>query len=260
MEGGGLGPLLLIADDAGVACLSNVCTHRGALLLDASCEGRQRIRCRYHGRCFGLDGQVQSAPGFDPPPDEALPAMSVGRWGCAVFAAHGPELSFDEWMPEAPAGAFSGAREYEVAAPWALYVENYLEGLHVPFAHPGLNAALDQSTYATEVRGHTVLQTCDGVRWWFLFPSTLVNVYPWGVSLNAVEPIALGRTRVRYMTYGQPPDDWGVDLHQTELEDQAVVASVARGMRSPLYRPGVLSPSREAGVAAFRRMLSEVVA
>jgi hypothetical protein len=32
----------------------------------------------------------------------------------------------------------SGAKSFTVKAHWALYVENYLEGLHVPFVHPGL--------------------------------------------------------------------------------------------------------------------------
>jgi len=257
VEGGGLGPLVLIGVDEGVRCLSNVCTHRGALLVDEPSTGRGRLRCRYHGRCFTLEGAVTRAPGFEDPPDEPLTQLSVGRWGSAVFAAHQPAVAFSDWMPEEPCGPLTATREYRVQAPWPLYVENYLEGLHVPFAHPGLNAALDQSTYRTEVRAEAVLQTCEDVRWWCLFPTTLLNVYSWGVSLNVVEALGPETTRVRYLTYGTPPQGWGVDLHATELEDQSVVESVAAGMRSPLYRPGRLSQRREAGVAGFRRWMSD---
>ncbi len=260
VEGGGLGPLVLIGVDEGVRCLSNVCTHRGALLVEAASTGRGRLRCRYHGRCFTRAGVVTSAPGFEVLPDEPLTSLAVGRWGSAVFAAHEPTVAFSDWMPAEASAPLTASREYRVAAPWPLYMENYLEGLHVPFAHPGLNAALDQSTYHTEVRSTAVLQTCEDVRWWCLFPTTLLNVYSWGVSLNVVEAIDSETTRVRYLTYGSPPEGWGVDQHATELEDQSVVESVAVGLRSPLYRPGRLSPDREAGVAGFRRWMCDATA
>ena len=46
----------------------------------------------------------------------------------------------------------SRSRDYTVEAHWALYVENYLEGLHIPFVHPGLMQALDLAapTHLTE--------------------------------------------------------------------------------------------------------------
>ena len=48
-------PLLLARDAAGtLRALSNVCTHRGNLLCTE--EGSaQSLRCRYHGRRFGLE-------------------------------------------------------------------------------------------------------------------------------------------------------------------------------------------------------------
>jgi choline monooxygenase len=44
-------------------CLSNVCTHRGALLVDKPCTLND-IRCPYHGRRFRLDGKFLSMPEF----------------------------------------------------------------------------------------------------------------------------------------------------------------------------------------------------
>ncbi|WP_298191812.1 SRPBCC family protein, partial [Metallibacterium sp.] len=32
---------------------------------------------------------------------------------------------------------------YEIACNWKVYVDNYLEGYHVPQIHPGLNRLLD---------------------------------------------------------------------------------------------------------------------
>jgi choline monooxygenase len=48
----------------------------------------------------------------------------------------------------------------------------------------------------------------------------------------------------------------GADLHRVELEDEEVVQSVQRGVRSRLYRRGRFSPTREAGVHHFHRMLA----
>src|SRR4029078_6393738 len=58
-------PLVLVADeDAELRCLSNVCTHRGTVVVEG--EGHLKtLRCRYHGRRFGMDGKFISMPEFD---------------------------------------------------------------------------------------------------------------------------------------------------------------------------------------------------
>ena len=51
-------PLLLARDGAGtLRCLSNVCTHRGNLLVREACRAEQ-IRCGYHSRRFDLAGRM----------------------------------------------------------------------------------------------------------------------------------------------------------------------------------------------------------
>ena len=58
-------PVLLARDAAGtLRCLSNVCTHRANLLVDAPCRAEQ-IRCGYHSRRFDLDGRMRHMPGFE---------------------------------------------------------------------------------------------------------------------------------------------------------------------------------------------------
>ena len=55
-------PLALVRDRRGeLRALSNVCTHRGSLVVEeaGSLEG---LRCRYHGRRFRLDGSFVSMP------------------------------------------------------------------------------------------------------------------------------------------------------------------------------------------------------
>ena len=57
-------PLVLVRDkEARLRCLSNVCTHRGNILVNGPwCVNK--LRCRYDGRQFQLDGRFASIPEF----------------------------------------------------------------------------------------------------------------------------------------------------------------------------------------------------
>ncbi|MCA1663443.1 MAG: Rieske 2Fe-2S domain-containing protein, partial [Myxococcales bacterium] len=69
-------PLLLVGDGESLRCLSNVCTHRGALLCDEPCQASS-LRCPYHGRRFSLDGTLTHAPEFEGAVD--FPSAIPGR-------------------------------------------------------------------------------------------------------------------------------------------------------------------------------------
>lgn len=78
-------PLVLVRDGTGaLRCLSNVCTHRGNLLVPAAGPASQ-LRCGYHSRRFGLDGRMTFMPGFEgacdfPSAADDLPAASLVPW------------------------------------------------------------------------------------------------------------------------------------------------------------------------------------
>lgn len=292
-------PLALVrGTDAVVRCLSNVCTHRANLVIDAPGCLRS-LRCRYHGRRFSLDGRFVSMPEFEgaedfPSASDDLPVVELEHLGPIRFASLAPKTPFSEifapirerlgFLPWA-ALRLDGERTYEVAANWALYVENYLEGFHVPFVHPGLAQELDYASYRTELFEHLSLQIGTAKRgdaafvlpaehrdagsgvaayYFYVFPTTMVNVYPWGVSMNAVEPRSIDRTAIHYATWvwdeSRRGGGAGGDLDTVEMEDEAVVESVARGVRSPLYRGGRYSPAREQGVHHFHRLLTAALA
>lgn len=51
-------PLVLSKDKTNtIHCLSNVCTHRGNLIVEFPCKLND-IRCKYHGRRFHLNGKL----------------------------------------------------------------------------------------------------------------------------------------------------------------------------------------------------------
>jgi choline monooxygenase len=294
-------PLLLARDAHGaLRCLSNVCTHRGNRLVDAPCQAQQ-LRCRYHGRRFGLDGRVQSMPGFDgasvpPSTGDDLPQPGFGSAFGHGFASIAPLLPLQEVLAEMqarlgwlPIAAFvadaSRSQDYSFDAHWALYVENYLEGLHIPFVHAGLTATLDLGRYHYELGRASVLQLAharDGeaafdlpasspdhgqriaAYYWWLFPNLMLNFYPWGLSLNLVHPLGPARTRVLFRSFVANPADVdalrrgaGGALDAVELEDEAVVMSVQRGITSRLFKPGRYAPAHERGVHHFHRLVAE---
>ena len=88
----------------------------------------------------------------------------------------------------------------------------------------------------------------------------MLNFYPWGLSINVVVPLAVDRTRIVYRTWVADPSRRGKGagggLDRVELEDEAVVQQVQQGVRSRLYDRGRYSPSREAGVHHFHRLLT----
>jgi choline monooxygenase len=289
-------PLVLTSDARGrLRCLSNVCTHRGNLVV-VEAGPAQGLRCRYHGRRFGLDGKFVSMPEFEdvadfPTAADDLAPVPMGRLGPFAFASLDPAMPFDEVVAPvlAHAGAHLGSlapapersRDYEVAASWMLYCDNYLEGFHIPFVHAALAAAVDYGSYRSELLPWGTLQIAEAkpgedafdapaagpgiaAYYFFLFPTTMLNFYPWGLSLNVVQPLGADRTRVLFRSYVRDASRLdvgaGADLHRVEMEDEAVVQAVQRGVRSRAYRRGRYSPSREQGVHHFHRSIARLVA
>jgi len=288
-------PLLLARDAAGtLRCLSNVCTHRGLPLVQQA--GRaEHLRCAYHGRRFDLAGRMLFAPGFEgacdfPSDSDHLAQPALAEWRGHAFVALAPARPFslaaiEERLPWLDIAAWrpepGRAREFEFDAHWALYVENYLEGLHIPFLHAGLNATLDWTHYRYELFEGGNLQLAlarDGeaaftppagspehgqrvaAYYWWVFPNLMLNVYPWGLSLNLVLPLAPARTRVIFRSYvadasllGQGA---GGALDAVESEDEAAVVAVQQGLRSRLYGGGRYAPRHERGVHQFHRLLA----
>jgi len=286
-------PLVLTRDSSGALHgLSNVCTHRANLIVREAGK-RQSLVCGYHGRRFDLDGRLRTMPGFEgaqgfPSPSDDLPRVDVATWGPLVFASVGAKQRFELWFADLdrrmswfPKDELrfdpSRSRDYDVAANWALYCDNYLEGFHIPFVHAALNSSLSMESYATELFETSSVQIATAKQgeeafelpaagqriagyYWFLFPNLMLNFYPWGISINVVRPLAVDRTRVSFLSYVWKPEKLdrgaGADLDRVEHEDEAVVEGVQQGVRSRLYTRGRYSPDRERGVHHFHRMLA----
>lgn len=288
-------PLLLSRDKKEeVHCLSNVCTHRGKIIVEKPGVVR-RLSCGYHGRCFHLDGRFKSMPEFEaaenfPSSADDLTVIGLEELFGMQFISLDPKMSFKEvvapiqermsFLPKMPWKYDAGSSmTYEVKGNWALYCDNFLEGFHIPFVHPALNEAIDFGQYSYEIYPYANLQLgiaeegqpCFDLPpdakdygqkvyayYWWVFPNLMLNFYPWGLSMNYVQPLSADTTRVEFRTYkyaenlGSPVSN---ALDQTEMEDEAVVESVQLGIQSRFYKSGRFSPTMEKGVHHFHQLV-----
>jgi len=278
-------------------CLSNVCTHRGNILSDnpTNCK---TIKCKYHGRVFDMDGSFRSMPKFKeaknfPTDADHLKKIPFDNYEQFLFTSIEPEYPFDKIQAviDRKVGFLpfhqlkedtAGHRIYLVNAHWALYCDNYLEGFHIPFVHPGLNEVLDSKNYQTELFDYVNVQIGlaeDDVEafqlpeshedygksiaayYFWIFPNLMLNFYPWGLSVNVVRPISAGRTKVEYFTYILDADkivnSAGAALDLVEREDEAIVELVQQGIKSRYYQKGRFSPTMEKGVHHFHLLVDQ---
>ena len=63
--------VLIINDNSDIKSMSNVCTHRGNILVENPKNLKQGIICRYHGRQFNTCGKFKFMP------NEPLEAIST---------------------------------------------------------------------------------------------------------------------------------------------------------------------------------------
>jgi choline monooxygenase len=89
----------------------------------------------------------------------------------------------------------------------------------------------------------------------------MLNFYSWGLSINIIEPASKEKTRVRFLSYSLPdmeqPKGGDASLEGVELEDQSVVQSVQKGIKSRYYKRGRYSPAHEKGVHYFHGLLAD---
>ena len=293
-------PMLLTRDkEDSPHCLSNVCTHRGNTVVKEAAM-LKKLSCGYHGRRFSLDGRFEFMPEFKevvnfPASCDDLHSFPLIEWGPCLFAGLHPAFELTEVLqqmkervdflnPDSFKYNERLGKEYLVNAHWALYCDNYLEGFHIPFVHNDLNAVLDYGDYETVIYDYMSLQIgyAEGTEevfefpeghidhgkkvaayYFWVFPNMMFNFYPWGLSVNIVEPLGMDKTRVKFLSFVSDETRLntgaGAGLDKVELEDEEVVEGVQLGVNSRFYQAGRFSPTKEKGVHHFHRLLAQFI-
>ena len=130
-------PLVLINNEGSINCFSNVCTHRGNILIKEPCTIKKHITCGYHGKQFDTCGKFKFMPKTEgmqnfPSPQDDLPEIAVAKWRQFIFSSLAPDFEFEElikdvegrigWMPiEDFKYREDLSKEYYVKANWALF-------------------------------------------------------------------------------------------------------------------------------------------
>jgi choline monooxygenase len=279
-------PIVVVRDEAGVLRgYHNVCRHRAGPLTDGpsgKCDGA--LVCRYHGWTYALDGRLRAARDFGPsagfdPREYGLYPVRVECWRGLVFVAMDAEIAaLAEWvapLERRVAGRGWGEvevalqRRHRIACNWKTYVENYLEGYHVPTIHPSLDAEIDSARYTVTMDGLVALHEAPtrgeapvyGGLWAWLWPNLGVNVYAEGLMMERMSPVGPAECRLDYL-YLMPK---GVSVSAETLamsdvvtaEDVSIAEAVQLNLDAGIYDTGRLSLRHETAVAAFQTLVSE---
>ena len=309
-------PVLVVrTEDGDLRAYRNVCRHRGSELLTGDGKCKRAIRCRYHGWTYdSTDGRLMGVPehrGYAELDKSKLGLMPARVETLAGFVfvnldsearplsdlTQGLAERLERYgIPELEMFGTKGGGGSQPAN-WKIVVENYLEGYHVPIAHPGLMRLLDYQRYAVEThegwawfeaplrdtpssnrmertyqrlaKPMSGLDDADRTVWRYvvIYPNTAIDLYPDQVNVWQICPGGPNSTDDRWACFREPNPGPVTRLVQrinqrfnTEVldEDVDLVSAVQTGIRTRGYRPGPLS-AREAGVGWFAERLREDV-
>ena len=282
-------PVIVVRGQDGVLRgFVNVCRHRAGPLALCNGKGARALHCKYHGWTYTLEGQLRSAPemqgaaDFDVA-DIRLPPIRVHEWQGLVFVA------LDDAVP--PFGeVYGGIAEriapidlsamrylrrdsYEIDCNWKVYVDNFLEGYHLPHVHPGLSKVLDYRAYDTELfdwyslqssplRNSTAIYGDGEAFYYFVYPNVMLNIMPGRLQTNRILPLGPDRCRVEFDYYYAQDDAAQARIaadqefsDEVQQEDIAICVAVQKGLTSGTYEAGRLCPKRESGVWHFHNQL-----
>ena len=223
--------------------------------------------------------------------------LRVETWEKFIFVNFDPEAEpLSAYLGDIPQQArgfqFDGLhrverRDYIIDCNWKVYVDNYLEGYHIPIAHPGLMREIDYSQYRTDtfryhsqqfapIRAMKAEDTAErayapgtGLQealYFWVFPNLMLNIYPDNISTNLIVPISHEKTLTIFEWFFHDPGSARVQERvkkavafsdEVQQEDIGLCENVQKGLRSSTYDRGRYSVKRENGVHHFHMLLSE---
>jgi len=287
-EIGGVPVIVVRGQDGVLRAFPNVCRHRAGPLALCNGKGARALHCKYHGWTYTLEGQLRSAPEMGGAADFDvasihLPPLRVQEWHGLVFVALSGETPDLEQVYggigeriapiDLAAMRFLRRDSYDIACNWKVYVDNFLEGYHLPHVHPGLSRLLDYRVYDTELFPWYSLQSSplrnsseiygDGEAfYYFVYPNVMLNIMPGRMQTNRILPIGPSGCRVEF-DYYYAQDEAAlarIDADRSfsdevQAEDIAICEAVQKGLASGSYEAGRLCPRRESGVWHFHNLL-----
>jgi choline monooxygenase len=295
-------PVIVVRDKQGtLRAFSNVCRHRaGPIALGSGCKNV--LRCTYHGWTYTLDGRLIGTPDvdgvefFDRSTMGMVP-LRLETWEQFIFVnfdqSAEPLSAYLGDIPDQARGfqfdglRFAERRDYVIDCNWRVYVDNYLEGYHIPIAHPGLMREIDYAQYRTDTfryhsqqfapiramkpedAGERFYAPGSGLQealYFWIFPNLMLNIYPDNVQTNLIVPVSHDKTLTIFEWFFHDAASEKVQARmkkaiafsdEVQQEDIGLCENVQRGLRSATYDRGRYSVKRENGVHHFHMLLGE---
>jgi len=295
-------PVIVVRDKQDeLRAFSNVCRHRaGPIALGSGCKNV--LRCQYHGWTYTLDGRLIGTPDVDGVEFFDRSAMGMvplrcETWGQLIFVNFDfqaePLSAYLGKIPEQARGfqfeglEFAERRDYVIDCNWKVYVDNYLEGYHIPIAHPGLMKEIDYAQYRTDTfryysqqfapiramkpedsadRLYTPGTGLQDALYFWIFPNLMLNIYPDNISTNVIVPLSHEKTLTIFEWFFHDVKQAKTQERiqravafsdEVQQEDIGLCENVQKGLRSSTYDRGRYSVKRENGVHHFHMLLNE---
>ncbi|MCW8879378.1 MAG: aromatic ring-hydroxylating dioxygenase subunit alpha [Kangiellaceae bacterium] len=272
----------------------NVCRHRaGPVAIE---NGNNKVlRCKYHGWTYTLDGDLRSAPEMSSTPNFDvcqfhLPQAQVEEWQGFIFVCvnNTPPALGDVLKGVAEtikpidlkAMSFSHRDEYVIDCNWKVYMDNYLEGYHLPHVHPGLSKLLDYRSYDTILHEWHSYQFSpldrngeqnpdnfygDGhAHYYCVFPNLMLNILPGRLQTNLILPVGHNKTKIIFDYYYSDLKSQRTKKliaqdrefsDEVQEEDIMICEKVQLGLNSGSYEAGRLCIKRETGVLHYQNLV-----
>ncbi len=287
--------ILVVRGETGeIRAFYNVCRHRGGPLALHERGRVNMLQCKYHGWTYKLDGSLRGVPRFDrvdlfDRKDYGLIQVDLASWEGLLFVRFNPGYlplsSLLKGISQRIAPAkleslqFYRRVTYELACNWKVYVDNYLEGYHLPYVHPELCDILEYRDYVTEIAEHYSVQisplsaadnpysASEGYAFYFfVFPNLTLNILPGRLQTNVILPVDHDKTLVLFdYFYADVDSDRARERieqdiafsDQVQQEDIVICEHVHRGLHSSAYDKGRFSVECEEGVYHFQALLKQ---
>lgn len=282
-------PVIVVRGQDGVLrAFPNVCRHRAGPLALCNGKGARALHCKYHGWSYTLEGQLRSAPEMQGAADFdvasiRLPPLRTVEWQGLVFVALGENVPpFEEVYAgiteriapiDLAAMRFLRRDSYDITCNWKVYIDNFLEGYHLPHVHPGLSKVLDYRVYDTKLfpwhsLQHSPLRNSGDIYgdgeafYYFVYPNVMLNIMPGRLQTNRILPLGPDRCRVEFDYYYAQDEQAQARIandqtfsDEVQAEDITICEAVQKGLVSGTYEAGRLCPRRESALWLFHNQL-----
>jgi len=221
----------LVRNKNGIECISNVCRHRQAIMLNRS-GNVSNIVCPLHGWTYDLEGKLIGAPHFEPCPEKELRKFPTQNWNGLIFERKYFDIVNDlNTMKTKNKFSFDGYQfhsrtTHECNYNWKTFIEVYLDDYHVKPFHSGLGNFVNCNNlewqfgdmYSVQAVGiHNKLQTPGnstykrwhkalldyrrgsvpehGAIWLTIYPNVMVEWYPEVLVISTLWPETPQKTK-----------------------------------------------------------------